>query len=141
MTNNVNTNLGKSASSNVRTLDERFTLETGIDVSKKERGVNLEPKVGMGLTATIRTDSYPYTIKQILEVKGKTILVIQSDRDLYNYNPLASVEYVEQFKDEDGSIAYRSILWNDKTNRWNKNNYDYRFYSVGERNYYLDPSV
>ena len=141
MTNNVNTNLGKSASSNVRTLDERFTLETGIDVSKKERGVNLEPKVGMGLTATIRTDSYPYTIKQILEVKGKTILVIQSDRDLYNYNPLASVEYVEQFKDEDGSIAYRSILWNDKTNRWNKDNYDYRFYSVGERNYYLDPSV
>ena len=123
MTNNVNTNLGKSASSNVRTLDERFTLETGIDVSKKERGVNLEPKVGMGLTATIRTDSYPYTIKQILEVKGKTILVIQSDRDLYNYNPLASIEYVEQFKDEDGSIAYRSILWNDKTNRWNRKFY------------------
>ena len=42
----INTNLGNPASSNVITLDERFTLETGIDVSKKERGVNLNPVVG-----------------------------------------------------------------------------------------------
>lgn len=139
MTININTNRGNPASSNVRTLDERFTLETGIDVSKKERGVNLNPVVGMGVTRSINGDSYPFTIKQILETKGKTILVIQRDRDLYNYNPEASIDYAEQFKEEDGRISYRTILWNDKTNRWNKDRYDYYYYSVGKRNYHFDP--
>jgi len=141
MTININTNRGKPATSNVRTLDERFTLESGIDVSKKERGVNLNPVVGMGVTRSIQCDSYPFTIKQILETKGKTILVIQRDRDLYNYNPEASIEYAEQFRNHglDGRIEYRTILWNEKTNRWNKDRHDYYYYSVGKRNYYLDP--
>ncbi len=66
-------------------------------------------------------------------------MVIQRDRDLYNYNPEASIDYAEQFKEEDGRISYRTILWNDKTNRWNKDRYDYYYYSVGKRNYHFDP--
>ena len=100
----INTNGLNPASSNDRTLDERFTLETGIDVSKKERGVNLNPVVGMGVTRSINGDAYPFTIKQILETKGKTILGIQRDSDLYNYNREGSSDYAEQFKEEDGIV-------------------------------------
>ena len=122
-----------------KTLDQQFSEKSGIDVFKKERGVNLKPVIGMGITRSIQCDSYPFTIKQILETKGKTILVIQRDRDLYNHNPEASIDYVEQFKEEDGRISYKTIVWNDKTNRWNKDRYDYYYYSVGKRNYHLDP--
>ena len=57
-----------------KTLDQQFSEKTGIDVSKKERGVNLDPVVGMGVTRSIQCDSYPFTIVGILKVKNKTIL-------------------------------------------------------------------
>jgi len=59
-----------------KTLDQQFSEKSGIDVSKKERGINLEPVIGMGVTRSIGSDSYPYTILDILDVKGKTILKI-----------------------------------------------------------------
>jgi len=45
-----------------KTLDQQFMEQTGIDVSKKVRGVDLDPVIGMGVTRSINGDSYPYTI-------------------------------------------------------------------------------
>ena len=135
---NITTNNKKEAV-NVRTLDEQFTLQTGIDVSKKERGINLKPVVGMGVTRSIGSDSYPFTILEIRRnnVKGKTILVIQRDKDLYNKDVNASVKYLISDNDKD---EYKDIKWNEQTKRWNKGQSFY-FASIGKRTYYLDPSV
>jgi len=137
-----------------KTLDQQFADNTGIDVSKKERGINLDPVIGMGVTRSIGGDAYPYTIIDILNVKGKTILKIENDSNLYehdSYFTFASgrkekrekrVEYIEQYtdeKDDRGRVQYRDIKWNEKTKRWNKGE-SYYFASVGQRRYYLDPS-
>ena len=37
----------------VKTLDQQFSEKTGIDVSNIERGVDLDPVVGMGVTRSI----------------------------------------------------------------------------------------
>lgn len=42
-----------------KTLDQQFSEKSGIDVSKKERGVDLDPVIGMGVTRSINCDSYP----------------------------------------------------------------------------------
>ena len=132
----------KKEAVNVRTLDEQFTLQTGIDVSKKERGINLKPVVGMGVTRSIGSDSYPFTILDIRNVKGKTILVIQRDKDLYNKDVDASVKYLEEYRNHglNGRIEYKDIKWNKQTKRWNKGQSFY-FASIGQRTYYRDPSV
>jgi hypothetical protein len=130
---------------NVKTLDQQFTDETGIDVSKKVRGVNLEPVVGMGVTRSIGSDSYPYTIINILTVKNKTILKIQQDHTLYikkqDGRRARDIEYLEQYRNHglDGRIEYRDIKWNEQTKRWNKG-CSYYYASVGKRHYDLDPS-
>jgi len=127
----------------VKTLDQQFTDETGIDVSKKVRGVNLDPVVGMGVTRSIGSDSYPYTIIDILTVKDKTILKIQQDHTLYikkqDGRRARDIEYLEQFRNHglDGRIEYKDIKWNEQTKRWNKG-CSYYYASVGQRHYDLD---
>ena len=129
----------------VKTLDQQFTDETGIDVSKKVRGVNLDPVVGMGVTRSIGSDSYPYTIIDILTVKDKTILKIQQDHTLYikkqDGRRARDIEYLEQFRNHglDGRIEYKDIKWNEQTKRWNKG-CSYYYASVGQRYYDLDRS-
>ena len=129
----------------VKTLDQQFTDETGIDVSKKVRGVNLDPVVGMGVTRSIGSDSYPYTIIDILTVKDKTILKIQQDHTLYikkqDGRRARDIEYLEQFRNHglDGRIEYKDIKWNEQTKRWNKG-CSYYYASVGQRHYDLDRS-
>ena len=122
---------------------------TGIDVSKKERGINLKPVIGMGVTRSINADSYPYTIVDILNVKGKEILKILSDYDLYNHNaPYKTVEKEPKYITKElislGNghkpyETYKDIIWNKETKRWNKGS-PYFYSSVGKRSYSLDPS-
>ena len=62
---NINKNERKETMSNEKTkktLDQQFSEKSGIDVSKKVRGVDLAPLIGMGVTRSINGDSYPYTI-------------------------------------------------------------------------------
>ena len=106
----------------VKTLDQQFSEKSGIDISIKERGVDLDPVVGMGVTRSILSDSYPYTIIKILKhPKGQTILKIENDSDLYNHDSYTtfksgrieknnkSVHYL--IKDKD----WVDIKWNEKT--------------------------
>ena len=130
---------------NTKTLDQQFTEETGIDVFQKKRGINLDPVIGMGVTRSIGSDSYPYTILDILDVKGKTILKIQGDYDLCNkyksdYRD-GEIVYLEQYRNHglDGRIEYKDIKWNKETKRWNKG-CSYYYASIGRRHYDLDPS-
>tara|TARA_Y100001972_G_scaffold39108_1_gene48289 strand:+ start:2930 stop:3370 length:441 start_codon:yes stop_codon:yes gene_type:complete len=142
---------------NKKTLDQQFTEKTGIDVSKKERGVDLIPVVGMGVTRSIGTDSYPYTIIDMFKnSKGKTILKIESDSDLYEHDSYTffengrkeknrkSVHYLIQevktnIYNKQSYVAWVDLIWNEKTKRWNKGE-NYYYHSVGQRNYDLDPS-
>jgi|TARA_B110000285_G_scaffold156038_1_gene174116 hypothetical protein len=133
---------------NLKTLDQQFTDKTGIDVSLRKRGVNLDPVVGMGVTRSIGSDSYPYTIVDILNVKGKIILKILSDYNEYEHNaPYETRDKEPTYitKENKTSLrggtyeSYVDIKWNEKTKRWNKGNEHYRS-SVGERYYDLDKS-
>tara|TARA_R110000737_G_C14234832_1_gene423605 strand:- start:87 stop:506 length:420 start_codon:yes stop_codon:yes gene_type:complete len=131
----------------VKTLDQQFSEKSGIDISIKERGVDLDPVVGMGVTRSILSDSYPYTIIKILKhPKGQTILKIENDSDLYNHDSYTtfksgrieknnkSVHYL--IKDKD----WVDIKWNEKTRRWNKGD-SYYYHSIGQRHYDLDRSL
>ena len=131
---------------NTKTLDQQFTEQSGIDVSQKKRGINLDPVIGMGVTRSIGSDSYPYTIIDILNVKGKIILKIESDHNEYEHNaPYKAREkeakYLEQYRNHglDGRIEYKDIKWNEQTKRWNKG-CSYYYASIGQRHYDLDRS-
>jgi hypothetical protein len=134
---------------NTKTLDQQFTEQSGIDVSQKKRGINLDPVIGMGVTRSIGSDSYPYTIIDILNVKGKIILKIESDHNEYEHNaPYKAREkeakYLEQYIDEKVDnfrkrVRYRDIKWNEQTKRWNKG-CSYYYASIGQRYYDLDRS-
>ena len=140
-----------------KTLDQQFSEKSGIEVSKKERGVDLEPVIGMGVTRSINGDSYPYTIIEILKhPKGQTILKIENDSDLYEHDSYTifksgrkeknnkQVRYLiqevllDQYKKP--YKVWKDIKWNKDTKRWNKGT-PYWYHSVGERHYHLDPSV
>ena len=140
-----------------KTLDQQFSEKSGIDVSKKERGVDLDPMVGMGVTRSINGDSYPYTIIEMLKhPKGKTILKIECDSDLYNHDSYTifksgrkeknnkQVRYLikevllDQYKKP--YKVWKDIKWNKDTKRWNKGK-PYWYHSIGERHFSLDPSV
>ena len=140
-----------------KTLDQQFSEKSGIDVSKKERGVDLEPVIGMGVTRSINADSYPYTIiEKIINLKGQTILKIENDSDLYNHDSytifkngrkeknlkrvyyLIQDEKLDQYKKP--YIDWVDIKWNETTKRWNKGT-PYYYHSIGERRYSLDPSL
>ncbi len=57
---NINKNERKETMSNEKTkktLDQQFSEKSGIDVSKKERGINLKAVIGMGVTRSINADS------------------------------------------------------------------------------------
>ena len=143
---------------NTKTLDQQFKEETGIDVFQKKRGINLDPVIGMGVTRSIGSDSYPYTIIDILKghyhtkfVKGQresvyNILKIEPDHNEYEHNaPYKArekeIQYLEQYRNHglDGRIEYRDIKWNKETKRWNKG-CSYYYASIGRRHYDLDPS-
>jgi len=141
---------------NKKTLDQQFTEMSGIDVSKRERGQNLEPVVGMGVTRSIGGDSYPYTIIEMLKhPKGKTILKIENDSDLYEHDTFdifpngkkykreKTTHYlIQEEKLDQNELSYTSwvdIKWNETTKRWNKGDSFYYSY-VGQRSYHLDPS-
>ena len=106
---------------NTKTLDQQFKEETGIDVFQKKRGINLDPVIGMGVTRSIGSDSYPFTIIDILNVKDKTILKIERDHSEYEHNaPYKArekeIEYLEQYIDNRGRTSYKDIKWNKKSN-------------------------
>jgi hypothetical protein len=139
-----------------KTLDQQFSEKSGMDVSKKERGVDLEPMIGMGVTRSINGDSYPYTIIEMLKhPKGKTVLKIENDSDLYEHDSytifdsgrkeknIKFVHYLIQEEKLDHNkkpyISWVDIKWNDKSKRWNKGT-SYYYHSIGKRRYYLDPS-
>jgi len=139
---------------NTKTLDQQFTEETGIDVSKKVRGINLDPVIGMGVTRSIGGDSYPYTIIDILNVKGKEIIKILSDYNEYEHDapykardkePLYITKHIVVVNRYRGGEkietweTYKDINWNEKTKRWNKG-CSYYYSSVGQRYYDLDRS-
>mgnify|MGYP004242288369 CR=1 FL=1 len=153
---NINTNIKQGEKMEKKTLDQQFTEQTGIDVSKKERGVNLKPVIGMGVTRSINGDSYPYTIIEILKhPKGKEILKIENDSDLYTHDSfdifsngkkykkekyahyLIQEEKLDQYKKP--YIVWKDIKWNELTKRWNKGS-SYWYHSIGKRRYSLDPS-
>ena len=101
----------------------------------------------MGVTRSIGSDSYPYTILDIFKggYQAKTILKIQADYDLYNkyksdYRD-GEIVYLEQYRNHglDGRIEYKDIKWNEQTKRWNKG-CSYYYASIGQRHYDLDPS-
>ena len=140
-----------------KTLDQQFSEKSGIDVSKKERGVDLNPVVGMGVTRSINGDSYPYTIIEILKhPKGQTILKIENDSDLYEHDSYTifksgrkekndkQVHYlIQEIRLDEYDKPYKvwkDIKWNEETKRWNKGT-SYWYHSIGQRHYHLDPSV
>jgi hypothetical protein len=139
-----------------KTLDQQFFEKSGIDVSKKERGVDLDPVVGMGVTRSINGDSYPYTIIEMLKhPKGQTILKIESDSDLYEHDSYTifksgrkekndkQVHYlIQEVKLDQYKKPYKvwkDIKWNEDTKRWNKG-VSYWYHCIGERRDHLDPS-
>ena len=141
----------------VKTLDQQFSEKSGIDISIKERGVDLDPVVGMGVTRSINGDSYPYTIIEILKhPKGQTILKIENDSDLYNHDSyttfksgrtekndkyvhyLVQEEKLDQYKKP--YTVWKDIKWNQLTKRWNKGD-SYWYHSIGQRHYDLDRSL
>ena len=141
----------------VKTLDQQFSEKSGIDISIKERGVDLDPVVGMGVTRSILSDSYPYTIIEILKhPKGQTILKIENDSDLYNHDSyttfksgrtekndkyvhyLVQEEKLDQYKKP--YTVWKDIKWNQLTKRWNKGD-SYWYHSIGQRHYDLDRSL
>jgi len=141
---------------NTKTLDQQFLEETGIDVSNKKRGVDLDPVIGMGVTRSINCDSYPYTIVDIIKhPKGKTILKIENDSDLYEHDSFTTFSNVRKEKNEksvhyliqkekldhnkESYIKWVDIRWNEETKRWN-NGVSYYHHSIGKRRYSLDPS-
>ena len=142
---------------NRKTLDQQFSEKSGIDVSKKERGVDLNPVVGMGVTRSINGDSYPYTIIEMFKhPKGQTILKIENDSNLYEHDSYTifksgrkeknnkQVRYLiqevllDQYKKP--YKVWKDIKWNKDTKRWNKGK-PYWYHSIGERHFSLDPSV
>ena len=140
-----------------KTLDQQFSEKSGIDVSKKERGVDLDPVVGMGVTRSINGDSYPYTIIEILKhPKGQTILKIENDSDLYEHDSYTIfksgrkekndklVHYlIQEVKLDQYKKPYKvwkDIKWNEDTKRWNKGS-PYWYHCIGERHDHLDPSI
>jgi len=142
---------------NKKTLDVQFAEATGIDVSKKERGVDLEPVIGIGVTRSIGSDSYPYTVVDILKhPKGKKILKIENDANIYEHDSYTvfpsgrkeknrkNVHYlIQEEKIDLSGFPYKKwvdIRWNEKTKRWNKG-VEYYYHSIGRRNSYLDPSL
>ena len=154
---NNNNNKETTMQNDKKTLDQQFTEKTGIDVSKKERGVDLDPVIGMGVTRSIGSDSYPYTIIGMLKhPKGQTILKIEDDSDLYEHDSYTvfksgrkeknekTVHYLIQKEKLDHNkkpyLSWVEIKWNEETKRWNKGE-SYFFHSVGQRGYYLDPSL
>ena len=139
-----------------KTLDQQFMEQTGIDVFKKERGVDLEPVIGIGVTRSIGADSYPYTVVDILKhPKGKKILKIESDANIYEHDSYSvfpsgrkeknrkNVHYLiqeEKWAHNGKHLVYwADIRWNEKTKRWNKG-VEYYYHSIGQRRYYNDPS-
>ena len=154
---NNNNNKETTMQNDKKTLDQQFSEKTGIDVSKKERGVDLNPVIGMGVTRSIGGDAYPYTIIEMLKhPKGKTVLKIENDSDLYEHDSYTvfssgrkeknskSVHYLIQEEKIDQNkksyIDWVDIKWNDQTKRWNKGT-SYYYHSIGQRGYYLDPSL
>ena len=142
---------------NKKTLDQQFAEATGIDVSKKERGVDLEPVIGIGVTRSIGTDSYPYTVIDILKhPNGKKILKIENDANIYEHDSYTVFPSGNKYKNEkdvhyliqkekwahNGKhlVYWTDIRWNEKTKRWNKGN-DCYYHSVGQRHSYLDPHL
>lgn len=154
---NNNNNKETTMQNDKKTLDQQFSEKTGIDVSKKERGVDLDPVIGMGVTRSIGSDSYPYTIIEMLKhPKGKTILKIENDANEYEHDSYftfpsgrkekneKNVHYLIQKEKIDLSgfpyTKWVEIKWNKETKRWNKGE-SYYFHSIGQRGYYLDPSL
>ena len=153
---NNNNNKETTMQNDRKTLDQQFSEKTGIDVSKKERGVDLDPVIGMGVTRSINGDAYPYTIIEMLKhPKGKTVLKIEDDSNLYEHDSYTvfksgrkeknekSVHYLIQEEKLDHNkkpyVAWVDIKWNDQTKRWNKGT-SYYYHSIGQRRYYNDPS-
>ena len=118
-----------------------------------------EPKeeifIGQGVTKSIGSDSYAFTIIAI----EKDIITIQRDKEvptknsdfwndqknLYFANPEGEVLNIKKYADKNKfTLPAKDSRWfkvskNEKTGRWNKGS-RYYYFSVGRRTTYLDPS-
>jgi len=123
-----------------------------------------EPKeeifIGQGVTKSIGTDSYAFTIIAI----EKDIITIQRDKDvptknsdyyndqknLYVADPNGEVINIKKYVEKVSSLFPQRMVWggnerwfkvwkNEKTGRWNKGSRHYLF-TIGKRRTYLDPS-
>ena len=118
-----------------------------------------EPKeeifIGQGVTKSIGTDSYAFTIIAI----EKDIITIQRDKDvptknsdyyndqknLYVADPNGEVLNIKKYAEKVSSVfppqdeRWFKVWKNEKTGRWNKGSRHYLF-TIGKRRTYLDPS-
>ena len=120
---------------------------------------NQDPKeeifIGQGVTKSIGSDSYAYTIIAI----EKDIITIQRDKDvptkssdfyndqknLYVADPKGGILNLKKYTEKNiFTIPAKDARWfkvskNEKTGRWNTGSRYYHF-SIGRRRTYLDPS-
>lgn len=108
------------------------------------------PVIGMGATMLLWSDRSACTITNVQEVRGKTIVTVQTDFATvvagsthdgsaeYSYarNPRGG-EY--HFRREDDG-RWQQVIINIKTGRWGKVNGGGRGLRIGERDEYRDPT-
>ena len=107
-----------------------------------------EPAVGMGATMLLWSDRCACTIINVQQVRGKTIVTVQTDRAtvtagsshdgsaVYSYarNPQGSEHHFR--REDDG--RWQQVVINRQTGRWGKASG--RGLRIGERDEYRDPS-
>jgi len=105
--------------------------------------------VGQGVTYSIGSDSYAYTVTNV----ANDIVTIQQDKHKATANsdyfgtqkyityadPEGEIRNIKLYPTKNGSSRWHKVFQNYKTGRWNKGS-GCGFYDIGVRNYYQDPS-
>lgn len=111
-------------------VEENRTNEySGFTVRRK-----VIPTVGMGATAGIGSDSYPYTV---VEVRSPKTIVVQADsyKPAEHHDYYANQEYVYSPNPDAGKEVYTLR----KDGRWRKKGSQYQTLTLGFRRHYHDP--
>lgn len=107
-----------------------------------------EPVVGMGATMLLWTDRSACTIVNVQQVRGKTIVTVQTDHATviagsshdgsaeYRYNPNPKGGEYHFRREADG--RWQQVAISNQTGRWGKAGG--RGLRIGERDEYRDPS-
>jgi hypothetical protein len=98
--------------------------------------VEIEPVVGMGVTYSIGSDRYPFSI---IKVINHRTLIIQKDsftrKDTNGLSEIQEYEYTPNVNSEQITITKRKDgCWRQK-----KSSSSYGIYTVGTRRAYMDP--